>query len=455
MRIVTLVISAVALMPGVTVPNAIAGFIEDSKANLTLRNFYINTDNRSGDGFSKQEEWGQGFILNYDSGYTEGPVGFGLSTLGLLGIRLDGGGKAGSPASGRQPGTVFPLDNDGRAVHQFGSLGVTGRAKISDTELRYGTLQPKNPVVIYNDARLLPMTYQGGQISSTDIDDLSLTGGVLTHTKGRNSTDMRGMSIAGANGSGPTSRSSNRFYFAGGDYTLMKDMTLSYYYGELDNFYRQNYIGLAHNLKIVSGNLKSDIRIFISDADGKNGSAAGRSAGYVSTGYYGNNRTKGEVDNNVYSGQLTWSSGGHSVSSGYQWLTGKSDFPYLNRGDGEGTSTWLITDAQLLKFSRAGERTWLARYAYNFADAGLKGLNLSILYLNADNIDTGDGRKGEWERDIALSYTIPEGILNGLGISVKNATMRSALPDTSRKGSAGQRDQDETRVTVSYTLPLL
>ncbi|HBS1878010.1 TPA: OprD family outer membrane porin, partial [Klebsiella pneumoniae] len=87
--------------------------------------------------------------------------------------------------------------------------------------------------------------------------------------------------------------------------------------------------------------------------------------------------------------------------------------------------------------------------------AGLKGLNLSILYLNADNIDTGNGRKGEWERDIALSYTIPEGILNGLGISVKNATMRSALPDTSRKGSAGQRDQDETRVTVSYTLPLL
>lgn len=60
------------------------------------------------------------------------------------------------------------------------------------------------------------------------------------------------------------------------------------------------------------------------------------------------------MDNNVYSGQLTWSSGGHSVSSGYQWLTGKSDFPYLNRGDGEGTSTWLITDAQLLKFSRAG-----------------------------------------------------------------------------------------------------
>ena len=39
MRIVTLVIS-VALMPGVTVPNAIAGFIEDSKANLTPQFLY-------------------------------------------------------------------------------------------------------------------------------------------------------------------------------------------------------------------------------------------------------------------------------------------------------------------------------------------------------------------------------------------------------------------------------
>ncbi|WP_143478938.1 OprD family outer membrane porin, partial [Pseudomonas aeruginosa] len=40
-----------------------AGFIEDSKASLTLRNFYINTDNRTGTASpSKQEESGRGFI---------------------------------------------------------------------------------------------------------------------------------------------------------------------------------------------------------------------------------------------------------------------------------------------------------------------------------------------------------------------------------------------------------
>ena len=66
-----------------------AGFIEDSKASLTLRNFYINTDNRNGTASpSKQEEWGQGFILNYQSGFTQGTVGFGVDALGLLGVRL-------------------------------------------------------------------------------------------------------------------------------------------------------------------------------------------------------------------------------------------------------------------------------------------------------------------------------------------------------------------------------
>ncbi|WP_034024221.1 OprD family outer membrane porin, partial [Pseudomonas aeruginosa] len=129
-----------------------AGFIEDSKASLTLRNFYINTDNRNGTASpSKQEEWGQGFILNYQSGFTQGTVGFGVDALGLLGVRLDGGGRAGKSGLDRQPGTVFPLESNGEPVHDFASLGLTAKAKVSNTEFRYGTLQPKLPVVTYND----------------------------------------------------------------------------------------------------------------------------------------------------------------------------------------------------------------------------------------------------------------------------------------------------------------
>ena len=66
-----------------------AAFIEDSKASVDLRNFYMNRDFRSGDGQSKAEEWAQGFMLKMESGYTEGPIGFGLDAIGLLGVKLD------------------------------------------------------------------------------------------------------------------------------------------------------------------------------------------------------------------------------------------------------------------------------------------------------------------------------------------------------------------------------
>lgn len=179
-----------------------AGFIEDSKASLTLRNFYINTDNRNGSASpNKQEEWGQGFILNYQSGFTQGTVGFGVDALGMLGVRLDGGGRAGKSDLDRQPGTVFPLESDGEPVHDFASLGLTAKAKVSNTEFRYGTLQPKLPVVTYNDGRMLPVTFEGGQVTSTDLKDFTLVAGQLEHSKGRNSTDNRSLSIAGANGS--------------------------------------------------------------------------------------------------------------------------------------------------------------------------------------------------------------------------------------------------------------
>lgn len=56
-------------------------------------------------------------------------------------------------------GTVFPSDGN-KAVSDFASLGVTGKVKVSQTELKLGTLQPKLPVIVTNDGRLLPQTFK-------------------------------------------------------------------------------------------------------------------------------------------------------------------------------------------------------------------------------------------------------------------------------------------------------
>ncbi|VVN64058.1 Porin-like protein NicP [Pseudomonas fluorescens] len=433
-----------------------AGFIEDSKATLGLRNFYINTDNRDGHApatgnasntRSKNAEWGQGFDLRFISGYTQGTVQFGVDAIGLYGVRLDSSraehGNYNGTASG---GTVFPSDGN-KAVHDYASLGVTGKVKVSQTELKLGTLQPKLPVIVTNDGRLLPQTFQGGQITTNDIKDLTLVAGQIEKAKGRNSTDSDQLSLAGANTRGVTWRDSNKFYYAGGDYKLTKDLTAQYYYGNLEDFYKQHFLGLTHNWSIGPGVLKSDLRYFNSSDDGKNGNTP---AYYTSGNYNGAASGKGKVDNNLYSGLFLYTVAGHTFGGGYQVSNGSSDFPWLNQGDG--SSAYLTTDMQIQKFARAGERTWQARYAYDFAKVGVPGLTAGVVYLKGTDIDTVTAARAEltgqseWERDITVAYVIPEGPLKNLGVAWKNAMWRTDLANT--------RSQDENRLIVSYSLPL-
>src|SRR5690606_2194461 len=71
------------------------GFVEDAKANLSLRNLYYDGDYKNATGAPSDREWGQGFMLRFNSGYTQGPVGLGLDVFARAGLRLDSGGKRG------------------------------------------------------------------------------------------------------------------------------------------------------------------------------------------------------------------------------------------------------------------------------------------------------------------------------------------------------------------------
>ena len=446
---------AIAVAVGLLAQQAsAAGFIEDSKATLKLRNFYINNDNRdsgtkAAGAQSKAEEWGQGFQLDFTSGFTQGTVGFGIDAIGLLGVKLDSSaGKHGNPTGANYGGSVFPSDGN-HAVDDFSSLGLTAKAKVSQTELRIGTLQPKLPVIVSNDGRMLPQTFQGGQITSSEFKDLTFTGGQIEHAKGRNSSNNEGLSIAGANNS-ITGKFVNKFYYGGVDYKVNKDLLLQYYYGNLEEFYKQHFLGLVHNWSIGPGVLKTDLRYFNSSDDGKNG----YDSSYFSNGSYANSSLKngkGKVDNNLFSGLLLYTVEGHTFGGGYQVSNGSSDFPFLNQGDG--ASAYIPTDMQISKFARAGERTWQARYSYDFAKVGVPGLTAGAVYLRGDNIDTYSGGKqvsngaSEWERDITVAYVIQEGALKNLGFMWKNAMWRNDI--------ASQRDQDENRLIVSYSIPLL
>src|SRR5690606_33808920 len=70
------------------------GFIEDSSLNAHARALYFNRDFRNDSGSSNNsynEESGLGLKAIYESGFTQGTVGFGVDAFGLQGIKLDSG----------------------------------------------------------------------------------------------------------------------------------------------------------------------------------------------------------------------------------------------------------------------------------------------------------------------------------------------------------------------------
>lgn len=391
------------------------GFIDDSKLKLQLRNVYFNENFRDEHGMSaraartaksERTEWAQGFLLDYQSGFTQGTVGVGVDALGLLGVRLDSG-------RGRSGTGLLPVDSDGRAASEFSSAGVTAKARLAKTTVKYGTLLPKTPVLIYNDARLLPQTYEGGQFTSNDIANLTLTGGYLDRFKLRDSSNSMPIVPDGYSGD-----QSGDFSYAGADYKLGKNIRLSYFYGELENFYRQNFAGIQHDLPLGAGVLTSDLRYFNS-AD----------SGAAHTG---------KIDNQMLSGLLSYAVLGHTVSGGYQTLSGDAGLPYIT-----GATVYSFSNVGIGKFIEEDEKTWMLGYAYDFARLGVPGLTFSTRYLSG-NDGKSDSTVKEWERDAEIAYVVQDGTFKGLGVKVRNYVYRSDFA----------RGRDSNRIYFTYDIAL-
>lgn len=436
---------ALAVALGVLAQQAgAAGFVEDSKLSLSSRTMYFNDDNRESG--IDQKESGQGFKLDYLSGFTEGTVGFGVDVQALWGIHLDGGRGSRPDANN----TFFPSDSDGSAVHDWARIGGNAKARFSKTEVHYGSaLAPMLPILVSNDGRLLPQTFEGGTLQSKEIDNLTFNAGQLTHAMGRASSNRTGLSVSGA------FRDSNKFQFAGGDYKLTPDLTLQYYYSNLEDFYKQHFLGATHVFKIADNqSFKTDLRYFDSRSDGKNGET-----GYAFDNNGGYAKNGGEVDNKTWSAMFTYTLGGHALMLGHQQVGDDGGFVWLNQGSlvndsgtsegAGGSSFYLFTDSMINQFARAGENTTFGQYSYDFASLGVPGLKASVAYLRGDDIrnKSGDGSYNEWERDARVDYTLQQGTLKGLGFSLRQGVYRGSGE------SIG--DKDQTRFIVNYTYNFL
>ncbi|EJM93293.1 outer membrane porin, OprD family [Pseudomonas sp. GM74] len=437
---------ALAVTVGVLAQQAgAAGFLEDSKASISSRTMYYNNDNREGG--PDQKESAEGLKFDYLSGFTQGTVGFGIDAQALLGIHLDGG-------KGHHPdaNTFFPSDSDGSAVHEWSRAAANIKARFSKTEAHLGgALAPNLPILVANDSRLLPQTFDGGTITSKEIDNVTINAGQLEHSAGRASSNSTGLAVAGG------TQDSNKFYYGGADWKVTKDLTLQYYHSNLKDYYKQDFLGLIHVFQIdANQSFKTDIRYFDSSSDGKNGDP-----GFRFNNNNGFAKNPGEVDNKTWSAMFTYTLGGNAFLIGHQRVNDDGGFVFLNQGnvvDGNGrpegnggASFYSFTDAMVNSFIRAGENTTFGQYSYDFAALGVPGLKTSIAYLHGDNIKATSGvgpDASEWERDMRIDYTVQQGALKGFGVTLRNGVYRGSEVSNSP-------DIDQTRLIFNYTYSFL
>ncbi len=417
-------VSALAVCAGFAAQAQSGGFIEDSSASLEARTVYFNRDFRDGgssspQGASKRDETAQGFILNLQSGYTDGTVGFGLDALGMLGIKLDS--RPSTSNSGLLPSTG---SDPRRSKDQYAKGGLTAKMRVSQTVLKVGTLLPDLPLLKYNDGRLLPNMFSGAMLESQDIKDLKFMASRLDRYTARDSTDSQDLRLNCKNKRYACNITADHFSMYGLDYTVNERLTAQYHYAELEDIYRQQFIGLLAKQPIGPGVLAADVRVLKSDDAG---------SAKAST-----------IDNRAVGVLLTYSLGGHKLGAGWQRLNGETSMPYL-----DGTNPYLVNYVQVNDFANAQERSWQLRYDYDFKAMGINGLSFMTRYVNGDNINVvGRSEEGkEWERDSELKYVVQSGTFKDLSVRFRNATYRTNY-------SKFARDVDETRLIVGYNLSI-
>lgn len=392
-------------------------FIDNSTVDLTTRNFYFDRDYQEVSKYPAAKDWSQGLIFRANSGYTEGTVGFGLDILATAGFKLDASADyAGTGNLPRDPVTNEPADS-------YGQIGVTGKSKISKTELKVGTLRPMNPVLVASPARLLPQTYRGISLESKDIPNLDFQSAYIDQVNQRDSTNWENMRISGVNGRFK-SADTDQLYYLGGNYQLIPSTKLTSFYMDVEDLYNQSMFGITYNHKFNdSNNFSSQLRYYRSREDGQ--------------------AKAGLVDNNSVHSYFELKHQNHKFILATSHHSGDTAFPYLTGGE-----TGLFIDTWPAEFLNPKEHVYSFRYEYDFKNY-VPGLRFMTRYTTGDNIyapNLGGTDLKEHETDFDIGYIVQNGPLKNLSLRA-----RYAMYDNNMLPTAQIKPSNETRFNIDYT----
>lgn len=411
------------------------GFIEGSQLNLLLRNFYFNRDDRKGQssptGNGYSEAWTQSLIGKFESGFTQGTVGFGLDAFVMHAFKLDSGtGRSG----GKGSFAMLPVNGRNEPADSYGKAGGAVKVRALDTVARIGDVFPMTPVLHYGDSRVMPQSFRGFTLENTSLDDLKLQAGRLHAVGSTNQSSLREGFVTFYKGK----VDSPWVGYFGGDYQIDPNLSVSLYGSRLKEVWDQRYFGLSGKYP-----LSQDLTLL----------GAFNYYNVVDEG----RKELGELNNNIWSAKIGATFGAHTLALSHQRNNGNNPFDYLRQSD----SIFLDNSLQYSDFNAPKERSWMLRYDLDMQTLGVPGLSFMARYGRGRGADyshanaqymqrdaAGNPLTGQrrWERDIEAKYVFQSGQLKDLALRIRQATVRS---------SQFESDLEEFRLIVEYPLALL
>jgi hypothetical protein len=406
-----MVLGLASATPAVAAGQADAkGFVEDSSLNVLLRNAFINRDYR--DGNQDKREWGQGIIANFESGFTQGTVGFGVDAFAAYGLRLD----SSRSRSGAWGIDFFKQDSNGNPERDVAKGGASLKVRLSNTVLAYGDLRPTLPVLYHDNSRLLPESFTGTMLTSNEIEGLELVAGTF-HAQSRKSDEGR------------DSGGLKSIDVFGGSYAFNDALSAAFYASDVEDVVKRQYVNLNYTMPIASNSLNFDLNGYRSKYD---------------DAFYDSGK------NRIWSLATTYTTGPHAFTLAYQRSSGDAAYNYgfyQNEGwvgDGGG-SIWLA-NSYWSDFNAEDERSWQVAYTVDFAQYGMPGLSYRIAYVRGTDITTSQTNSGkEHEFFNQISYTVQSGAAKDLSMRLRASSLRVSA-DASEYNVSGR----EVRVFLDY-----
>ncbi|WP_109513804.1 OprD family porin [Pseudomonas ovata] len=395
------------------------GFVEDSHLTLNARNAYISRDYKNGN--QDKAEWGQAFMGNFTSGFTQGTVGVGVDAFALYGVRLDGGrGKSGAGGI-----DFFKQGDSGQAADDLARVGAAVKARVSNTVIKYGDQMPQLPVLSYDNGRLLPESFTGTYISSREIENLEVVAGRFTSqvrksATGHDSGGLKSINVYGAS------------------YKFSEAFSASAYASDNEDVFKKQYVNLNYVFALPSEqSLTFDFNGYKTKLDRD----------------FSADAAAGERDNKIWSLAATWAVGIHSFTLAHQRSSGDTGYNYgFYQSAGaysDGGNSIYLANSFWSDFNAKDERSWQVGYGVDLSGLVLPGLSYKTAYVRGTNIDDGTNRGNGTEREIfsQLTYVVQSGPAKDLSLRLRNSFLR-----VSDNASAYNSEGNETRIFIDYPI---